>query len=117
MRILMLSWEYPPNNVGGLAQHVDDLTRFIAQKCEVHVVTVGSSEISLYERIHGVNVHRVVPYQLSHTSFIDWVLQLNVALLEKSLSIVVKKGASFFDIVHAHDWLVAYAARALKNLN
>ncbi|MCL0077591.1 glycogen/starch synthase [Peptococcaceae bacterium] len=50
MRILMLSWEYPPNNVGGLAQHVDDLTRFIAQKCEVHVVTVGSSEISLLVR-------------------------------------------------------------------
>ncbi|MEG3069664.1 MAG: glycogen/starch synthase [Candidatus Syntrophopropionicum ammoniitolerans] len=42
MKVLMLSWEYPPKSVGGLAQHVYDLTNaYPAQGVEVHLITAG----------------------------------------------------------------------------
>ena len=40
MRVLMLSWEYPPNIVGGLGQHVNALAPALAERgIEVHLVT------------------------------------------------------------------------------
>ncbi len=115
MRILMLSWEYPPKSVGGLAQHVYDLTNAMAeQHHQVHIITVGETGVPEYELVHGVHVYRVTPYQVSSRDFVTWAMQLNVAMLEKSLEIV-RNLEEPFDILHAHDWLVAYAARALKH--
>lgn len=114
MRVLMLSWEYPPQNVGGLGQHVYDLSRALGREgVEVHVITRGSAELSSYERQHNTYVYRVLPYRVSAPDFEAWVAQLNVALLERALSLPdVLEGVQ---IIHAHDWLVAYAARALKH--
>lgn len=115
MRVLMLSWEYPPQNVGGLAQHVYDLTKAMSkQQHQIHIITIGAPGIPSYEKIYGVHVYRVTPYKLSSPDFITWVMQLNIAMLEKCLSLVnnTKKP---FDVIHAHDWLVAYTARALKH--
>ena len=40
MRIMMLSWEYPPRIVGGIARVVHDLSHnFAKQGHEVHVIT------------------------------------------------------------------------------
>ena len=115
MRILMLSWEYPPKSVGGLAQHVYDLTNAMAkQGHQVHVITVGEAGVPQYQLVNGVHVYRVTPYQVSSRDFVTWAMQLNVAMLEKCLEIVHNLEEPF-DILHAHDWLVAYAARALKH--
>lgn len=115
MRVLMLSWEFPPKSVGGLAQHVYDLTEAMAdQGLEVHLVTVGAPGIPEYELIRGVHVYRVTPYQLATPDFISQVMQLNVAMLEKCLQLI-NNNREKYDIIHAHDWLVAYAARALKH--
>ncbi|MBC7106697.1 MAG: glycosyltransferase family 4 protein, partial [Firmicutes bacterium] len=63
--------------------------------------------------LHNTYVYRVPPYRVSAPDFETWVAQLNVALLERALSLPeVLEGVQ---IVHAHDWLVAYAARALKH--
>ncbi|HPT70534.1 MAG TPA: glycogen/starch synthase, partial [Syntrophomonas sp.] len=36
----MLSWEYPPHMVGGLGQHVYDISRYLVmQNVEVHIIT------------------------------------------------------------------------------
>ena len=61
MRILMLSWEYPPHIIGGLGRHVTDLTDALAQiGVEVHIITPQLKEGSRYERTaHGVHIHRV----------------------------------------------------------
>lgn len=115
MRVLMLSWEYPPKSVGGLAQHVYDLSNAMSkQGHKVHLITIGSPGIPDYEEVHGVKVHRVTPYQVSSPDFVTWVMQLNVAMLEKCLSLV-RDMEKPFDVIHAHDWLVAYTARALKH--
>ncbi|MFZ5642124.1 MAG: glycosyltransferase family 4 protein [Bacillota bacterium] len=114
MRVIMLSWEYPPKSVGGLAQHVFDLTKALAEIGEeVHLVTIGSNDAPDFETVNGVKVYRVYPYNVSSLDFANWVTQLNVAILEKAVSVMNDIGN--FHIVHGHDWLVAYAARALKH--
>ncbi len=114
MKILMLSWEYPPQTVGGLAQHVYYLSKALAKHgAEVHVITVGGQDAVPYEENEGVKVHRVNPYSLSAPDFRTWILHLNFSLLEYSVTLINSlKGV---DMIHAHDWLVAYAGRALKH--
>jgi glycosyltransferase involved in cell wall biosynthesis len=113
MRVLTLSWEYPPKSVGGLAQHVYDLSRALTDlNVEIHVLTCGTPGTPEYERINRVHVHRVNPYKISSPDFVTWVAQFNVAMLEKAIPLIRD---TRFDVIHAHDWLVAYTARALKH--
>ena len=43
LRVLILSWEYPPIVAGGLARHVRKLSEHLvaAEDVEVHVLTRG----------------------------------------------------------------------------
>ncbi|TYO96254.1 glycosyltransferase family 4 protein [Desulfallas thermosapovorans] len=114
MRVAMFSWEYPPKSVGGLAQHVYDLTNALAgMGVEIHLFTMGEPGLPEMERVNGVQVYRVIPYNVSSPDFTTWVAQLNVAMLEKAVPILSENNG--FNIVHGHDWLVAYAVRALKH--
>lgn len=113
MKILMLSWEYPPQSVGGLARHVKDLSLALGELgSEVHILTRGAEEATFYEKKQGVHVHRVYSLPLQTPDFMHWVSQLNFALVEKGIEVVMDNE---FDIIHGHDWLVAYAARVLKH--
>ncbi|WP_143147804.1 glycosyltransferase [Desulforamulus hydrothermalis] len=111
---MVFSWEYPPLNVGGLAQHVYDLTVTMAKQGDaVHVITRGQPGMPEYEEVKGVHVYRVQPFRVSSTDFVTWVMQLNMAMLERALPLTGKLNA--VEIIHAHDWLVAYAARVCKH--
>lgn len=113
MRILMLSWEYPPRIIGGISRVVHDLAqRLGAQGNEVHIVTCLDQGALEEEMDKYVHVHRVRSYELSTVNFIDWVLQLNYSMLERCIMLAGRTGG--FDIIHAHDWIVAFAARVLK---
>ncbi len=114
MKVLMLSWEYPPKSVGGLAQHVYDLTNALAENgVDVHLITSGGAGAPSFEQVNGIKVYRVEPYRVSSPDFVTWVVQFNVALLERAIPLLVSNGE--FQMLHAHDWLVAYAARAIKH--
>ncbi len=115
MKILMLTWEYPPRIVGGIARVVHDLSkRLIKDGHEVTVVTYrDSADVPEYENDKGVNVYRVDNYMIHPNNFIDWIMQLNFNLVSKATEIINKEGG--FDVIHAHDWLVTYAAKTLKN--
>ena len=40
MRVIMLTWEYPPKIVGGIARHVYDLANsLVAQGVKVNIIT------------------------------------------------------------------------------
>ena len=109
----MLSWEYPPQSVGGLARHVKDLSLALGELVnEVHILTRGAEEASFYEENQGIHIHRVYSLPLQTPDFMHWVSQLNFALIEKGIEILQNNE---FDIIHGHDWLVAYAARVLKH--
>ena len=111
----MLTWEYPPRIVGGIARVVHDLSkRLIKDGHEVTVVTYrDNADVPEYENDKGVNVYRVDNYMIHPNNFIDWIMQLNFNMLSKATEIINKEGG--FDVIHAHDWLVTYAAKSLKN--
>lgn len=114
LKVLMLSWEYPPMMVGGLSRHVYDLTRYMVNLgVEVHVLTSHVEGYPAYEVNQGVHVHRVRTYQSKEVDFMGWVFQLNLSMIDyaKKLNNAIEP----FDLIHAHDWLVCQAAKTLKH--
>lgn len=113
MKILMLSWEYPPRVVGGISRVVHDLShRLIKDGHDVTVITYRDGDTPYFEEDSGVKVHRVDNFMITPNNFIDWVMQLNFNMIARAGEIVAKDGN--FDIIHAHDWLTAYAGRTIK---
>lgn len=114
MKILMLTWEYPPRIVGGIARVVHDLSkRLIKDGHEVTVVTYRDGETPYYEDDKGVQVYRVDNYMIKSNNFIEWIMQLNFNLVAKASELIAN--GQQFDVIHAHDWLVANAAKTLKH--
>ena len=113
MKILMLTWEYPPRVVGGISKVVHDLShRLVKDGNQVYVVTYKDGNAPYFEDDNGVKVYRVDNYMIHPINFIDWIMQLNFNMITKSSEIIEQEGK--FDIVHAHDWLVSYAAKSIK---
>ena len=58
MKILMLSWEYPPRIIGGMARVVHDLShRLIKDGHEVTVITYRDGNLPYFENDKGVEVY------------------------------------------------------------
>lgn len=111
-RVLMLSWEYPPRVIGGLARVVAELSKQISKEgWEVHVVTADHPGTAEHENVNGVFVHRVKTQTDWTPDFLTWAGRLNYGLLQYAIEIHRKTP---FDIVHAHDWMVADAAWVMK---
>jgi glycogen(starch) synthase len=109
MRVLVLSWEYPPLIEGGLARHVRKLSEaLVPLGVDVHVLTRGYEESPAEEEVAGVSVHRVREPERPRAlgEFVTWVEHMNADMLAAG----VELGDHFsFDVVHGHDWLVAVA--------
>ncbi|GFZ98128.1 hypothetical protein GCM10008018_50410 [Paenibacillus marchantiophytorum] len=114
LRILMLAWEYPPHVIGGLARAVCDLSKQLAASGhEIHVITCLTDSCLPYERSEGVHIHRANILQSGEAiPFLDWVFQMNLAFTQ-TIAHLSEQGLRF-DILHAHDWLVYYAANESK---
>ncbi|MTK12641.1 MAG: glycosyltransferase family 4 protein [Clostridiaceae bacterium] len=113
MKILMLSWEYPPKNIGGLSNHVFYLAQSLNKMGhEIHVITCEEGTAPIEENNNGVFVHRVSPYKIDTNDFAKWVMQLNFSMVEEAIRIITTEGK--FDLIHAHDWLSAFSAKTLK---
>ncbi|MCS6802690.1 MAG: glycosyltransferase family 4 protein [Chloroflexota bacterium] len=115
MRVLMLSWEYPPHLVGGLGKHVSELTPALdAAGIEIHLVTPRWAGGVPEERVGTrMTVYRVDPPDVRSGDFFHDAQQTNVVLAAKGRAIVQSLGG--FQLVHAHDWLVSFAAIELKH--
>lgn len=116
MRILLLSWEYPPHMVGGLGKHVADLAPALgAQGIDVHIVTPnlrgGPDE---EQPSPGLTIHRVSTLDVVHDpgSIVAFNQASNSYLERKGYELSAALGG--FDLIHGHDWLVAYSSIAIK---
>jgi glycogen(starch) synthase len=110
LRVLILSWEYPPVVEGGLARHVHKLSEHLVafEDTEVHVLTRGDEDLPAEREIEGVLVHRVREPRRPRDlyEFVAWVEHMNADMLAAG----VELGDRFaFDLVHGHDWLIASA--------
>ncbi|MEU4645365.1 glycosyltransferase family 4 protein [Micromonospora sp. NPDC023814] len=114
-RVLMLSWEYPPVLVGGLGRHVHALSVALAAAGhEVTVVTRHADGAPLEEYADGVRILRAaedpVTFPLATSSLLAWTMAFNHTLTRAALRATE---AGSYDVVHAHDWLVAHTAVTL----
>jgi len=111
MKILVLAWEFPPRLVGGISRHVAELyPELVKLGHTVHLITIEVPGAPGYEIVEGIHVHRV-PVALGH-DFFHWVGNMNESMGHYGGKLILEEG--YFDIVHAHDWLVGDAAIALK---
>ncbi len=109
MKILQLSWEYPPRIVGGLARHVYYLSIELARlNNEVYVVTLEFPNAASEEHRENLHIYRV-NVELASYDFLTWCYAFN-HFFEKKISNLMKD----IDIIHAHDWLVSPSAIIAK---
>lgn len=116
MRILMVSWEYPPVMVGGLGRHVYELSEhLIRQGHHVAVLTRAEAgcEKNSIEHIH------------SHLTIVRTAEEFNISFSQDIVSWTFALGSSMLrayeeflrhfqpDIIHAHDWIVSQPAVTL----
>ncbi|HWD39978.1 MAG TPA: glycosyltransferase family 4 protein [Fimbriimonas sp.] len=116
MRVIMLSWEYPPRIVGGISPHVYELSQQLQAKgVEVHVVTKNTPQApDEVTEPSGVQVHRVHLADKPN-DFLHEIQLLNVAtdLRVRKLLEDWRPGGQP-TMFHAHDWLSLDSARELK---
>ncbi|MBV8430224.1 MAG: glycosyltransferase family 4 protein [Solirubrobacterales bacterium] len=113
MRVLLISWEYPPVIEGGLGRHVRKLSEHrLEQGVEVHVLTRGGGHLPSQEERHGVTVHRVAepPFPTDIGAFVRWVEEMNRDMYTLGSELIRNHE---FSLLHSHDWLVAGAAQWL----
>jgi glycogen(starch) synthase len=115
VKVLMLSWEYPPVMVGGLGRHVHALATTLARAGhDVTVATRHAPGARLDEVVDGVRIVRApedplrIPLDTPH--LLPWAMAFNHTLTRTALA----AAGDGFDVVHAHDWLVAHTAVTLK---
>ncbi|ADN51735.1 glycosyltransferase family 4 protein [Vulcanisaeta distributa] len=114
IRVLHLSWEYPPHMVGGLGRHVYHITRHLVKDgVDTTVMSIALPGSPPSEEVEGVHVRRVDPFRFRSTGFITWVLNFNEEMIEEALRLYDKWD---FDLIHVHDWLTGPAGIALKHL-
>lgn len=120
MRVLMLSWEYPPVVVGGLGRHVHALARNLADQghevvvlCRHPAGTDAATHPSTDTVIDGVRLLRVAedpPHLTFERDLVAWTLAMGHAMVRAGYELL---GQWCPDVVHAHDWLVTHPAIAL----
>jgi glycogen(starch) synthase len=113
MRVLMFSWEYPPHVVGGLGKHVAELIPALGTltDLDVDLVTPRLRGGEQLEQVGRVTIHRVDPPP-TEGDFYTSAWQTNLRLEEYANELCDETGA--FDLIHVHDWLVAFVGAAFK---
>jgi glycogen(starch) synthase len=125
MKILMVSWEYPPVVVGGLGRHVHHLAiELAAAGHEVVVLArrpMGSDAAThpthsfIEDRVLVVAVAEDPPCFDFGADMLAWTLAMGHAMVRAGMALSKPGIADGWtpDLVHAHDWLVAHPAIAL----
>jgi glycosyltransferase involved in cell wall biosynthesis len=128
MKVLMLGWELPPHNSGGLGTACYQLCKALAKK------DLDIEFILPYQADHGINfmnitaahpqgVSEVIRSGIAYDSYkyimddgsVEWVgIYEQQRLYEEAVANIVSEKE--FDIVHAHDWLTFKAALRVKRI-
>ncbi|WP_373479591.1 glycosyltransferase family 4 protein [Geminocystis sp.] len=112
MKILVLSWEFPPRIVGGIARHVAELyPEIVKLGHDVHLITLECGNATKFEIVEGIKIYRLsIPH---NDNFFQWIAHLNESIIIAGENLISQIGT--FDLIHGHDWLVADSAIFLKH--
>lgn len=128
MKILMLGWELPPHNSGGLGVACYQLCKALAQKgADIEFVLPYSAKHDVpFMRVSAAVPQDVSVVQLAGTAYdsrqytftdghnesIDIFGQQQ--LFEHGVDQYMRQTTDTFDVIHAHDWLTFRAALRAK---
>lgn len=114
MRIIILSWEYPPRVVGQLSEYVKALsTQLETSKVEVNVVTYDELATGETQEPSGVKTIRVSNPVKTHIGVLTWVLTLNQEIERAATNTYYSSGKKI-DLIDVFDWHFIPAAVTLK---
>src|SRR4051812_25564333 len=110
MRILMLSWEYPPYVVGGMGKHVAELAPALSglmldgEPLQIDVLTTRVGGGAAVEQITPyVMAHRIDVPPIDARNLYNSVIDNNAPLIAYGLKLGEQH---HYDLIHMHDWLV-----------
>lgn len=132
MRVLIVSWEYPPVVVGGLGRHVHALARHLAAAghdvrvlsrqpagtdTTTHPTIDETDESAADGTVRVLRVAEDPPHLEFDQDMVAWALAMSHAMIRAAPAWLGLDGAGWRpDVVHAHDWLVAHAAITVADL-
>lgn len=111
----MLSWEYPPLVVGGISAHVEGLATALHRAGhDVVVASLDHPDVADDAVVDGVRVLRADPALpwLPDEALVARMASANHQIVQ----LAARLGSWRPDLVHAHDWLVAWAGDTLTRL-
>lgn len=128
MKILMLGWELPPHNSGGLGVACYHLCKALTKKgADIEFVLPYTADHNIdFMRInaaHPQDVEKVLKAGIAYDSFkyiktngeVEWVdLFGQSAIYEQAVERIALLAE--YDVIHAHDWLTCRAAIRAKEL-
>lgn len=115
MRILLVTWEFPPETVGGVGAHVDGLSKSLAKDGhDVCIFTLAAPGIVEDQVVAGVRIIRAdidLPW-LPEDDAVGFVSSGNHHIT----ALLAQLDDWHPDVVHAHDWRSAWAGLTLATL-
>ena len=115
MRVIILTWEYPPRIVGKLSEYVKALsTQLASKKIDVNVVTYADRLTGLDIEPSGVKTVRVSNPVQTHIGVLTWVLTLNQEV-ERAAANIYYQANKQIDLIDVFDWHFVPAAATLKS--
>jgi glycogen(starch) synthase len=119
MRVLMLTWEYPPKRLGNVSDHVSTLAHeLVKRKHEVELVVLDDYKHG-FEDVYGVHVHRVGNPVKTHpmASVLTCAITASLQIETESSNIICfyRQQQKNIDVIHAHEWFMVYPAINLKH--
>lgn len=114
MRVIILSWEYPPRMVGQLAGYVKKLAaQLVKNKVEVYVVTYHDFLTGGHDDSDGVKTILVTNPVHTHIGVLTWVLTLNQEVERVAANVYYDVGKQV-ELIDIYDWHFIPAAVTLK---
>ncbi len=113
MKILIISWEFPPFVIGGISPHVKAISAELARLGVSNTVITRSIDGQfMKEEIDGATIIRVPSTITQPSDFMNQILESNFSYLSNALTLMNDDG---YDLVHIHDWMTFHSGFILKH--
>lgn len=114
MRVVILTWEFPPRIVGQLSYYVNSLAVELVKKgVDTYVVTYDDYLSGYHEGKDGVKAFRLSNPVKDQLNVLTWSLTLNQEF-ERAVADIYYAVKRKVDVINVHDWHCIPAAVSLK---
>jgi hypothetical protein len=113
LRVVFLSWEYPPRIVGELAWQVQSQIERLRRKgLKIDLVTISDAGYYVEEPAPSFRITRITSPVSHHSTIITWMVSINTEAARIVADIYHSESDRI--ILHTYDWHFAPASSALK---